>query len=111
MYCTTNPFLFPLGPNFRYRGRVSRLADLWRERPFSPAEEMRHWLEFLAKHGNNGTQHLKIPDGDFSIVCYFSIDVIAVCLVTLAFVLRAVAVAVRSIYWKCKLMAIDSDAK
>jgi glucuronosyltransferase len=59
----------------RYKSSVNRHADIWRDQPVTPAEEMRYWLELLVKYKN--LDHLRIHDDHLNLLQYLCIDVIA----------------------------------
>jgi len=60
--------------NPKYKKKVDLYADLWREERFTPMEEAIYWIELLHKYGN--FDHLRINDGDLSLIQYLCLDVI-----------------------------------
>merc|ERR1712200_102772 len=90
--------------NPKYKKKVEKYADMWRDERFTSMEEAIYWIELLIKYGN--LDHLRINDEGLSLVQFLCLDVIlfwgSLCLTVLFLLIH---------YMRLFLLNIRSSAK
>jgi hypothetical protein len=84
-----------LAVHFSYRQKAQELSRLFRDRPHTPLETAIFWTEYVIRHG--GAPHLRSAALDLTWYQYLLLDVIAVLVLFLAFVLCTLYVICRKI--------------
>jgi glucuronosyltransferase len=69
----------------RYRENAQRLSRIYRDQPLTPLEQAVFWTEYVIRH--KGAPHMRSAALDLTWYQYFLLDVIAVLVLALGFVL------------------------
>lgn len=60
-----------------FKNQIFAASSIYKDKPIPPMDEAMFWVEYVARHRQNGVKHLKSPSMNMSTCKYFMIDVFA----------------------------------
>lgn len=85
---------------FRYKENIKKLASLYKDQMNPPLDTAVWWIEHTIRH--NGTEYMKNPLLEYSIIEFYMLDVLTICLAIILLTLIIVIYFIKFLFKFCK---------